>query len=72
MSNVPSKSARNVIQRDCIKKSRKGEIKQFTGIDQPYEEPQHPEVIIDTNKLSSHESLLCTAGSCFMNILPYR
>jgi adenylylsulfate kinase len=30
-----------------MKKSRKGEIKQFTGIDQPYEEPQHPEVIIN-------------------------
>lgn len=29
-------------------KARKGEIKEFTGIDSPYEPPIHPEVILDT------------------------
>jgi sulfate adenylyltransferase len=29
-------------------KARRGEIKDFTGIDDPYEAPQHPEVTLDT------------------------
>lgn len=29
-------------------KARRGEIKQFTGIDDPYEAPQQPELILDT------------------------
>ncbi|MDQ3019859.1 MAG: adenylyl-sulfate kinase [Bacteroidota bacterium] len=29
-------------------KARTGEIKNFTGIDSPYEEPENPELIIDT------------------------
>ncbi|MCC5876832.1 MAG: adenylyl-sulfate kinase [Candidatus Sumerlaeia bacterium] len=33
-------------------KARAGEIRQFTGIDAPYEEPQNPEVVVDTAKNS--------------------
>jgi len=29
-------------------KARRGEIKGFTGIDDPYEPPENPEVVIDT------------------------
>ena len=29
-------------------KARRGEVKDFTGIDSPYEVPDNPEVIIDT------------------------
>ena len=39
------------------KKARLGEIKGFTGIDAPYEEPVNPEIIIDTNQLSIEESV---------------
>jgi len=42
-------------QRDpkgLYKKARTGAIKQFTGIDSPYEAPQAPEVSLDTSKLS--------------------
>ena len=42
-------------QRDpkgLYKKARLGEIKGFTGIDAPYEEPTQAEIIIDTNQLS--------------------
>jgi len=38
-------------QRDTkglFKKARAGEIKEFTGISAPYEEPEHPEVRINT------------------------
>jgi sulfate adenylyltransferase len=29
-------------------KARRGEIKEFTGIDDPYEPPEHPEITLDT------------------------
>ena len=29
-------------------KARRGEIKGFTGIDDPYEAPEHPEAVLDT------------------------
>jgi adenylylsulfate kinase len=38
-------------------KARKGEITQFTGIDDPYEEPQHPEINVDTTNQSVKESI---------------
>jgi len=43
--------------KGLYKKARKGEITQFTGVDQPYEEPINPEIVIDTNKLSIDESV---------------
>ncbi len=33
-------------------KARAGQIKGFTGIDDPYEAPQNPEVVIDTGELT--------------------
>ena len=36
--------------KGLYKKARAGEIKQFTGIDDPYEEPLHPELTIETHK----------------------
>jgi len=38
-------------------KAKKGEIKGFTGIDDPYEEPLKPEVVVDTSKESVEESI---------------
>lgn len=43
--------------KGLYKKARAGEIKGFTGIDAPYEEPKKPEVTIDTDKLSLEESV---------------
>ncbi|MNO43783.1 putative adenylyl-sulfate kinase [compost metagenome] len=37
---------------------RSGQIKHFTGIDSPYEEPVHPEVIVETDKLTIEECVL--------------
>jgi len=36
-------------------KALRGEIKHMTGIDDPYEEPENPEVIVDTSIMSSDE-----------------
>ncbi|MFB3785136.1 MAG: adenylyl-sulfate kinase [bacterium] len=46
-------------QRDVkglYKKARAGEIKEFTGISDPYEEPLHPEVICETHRETPEES----------------
>ncbi|MCB1814047.1 MAG: adenylyl-sulfate kinase, partial [Candidatus Competibacteraceae bacterium] len=43
-------------QRDpkgLYKKARRGELKNFTGIDSPYEAPEAPEIHIDTTQLTS-------------------
>ena len=40
-------------QRDVkglYKKARKGELKNFTGIDSPYEKPEKPEIILNTHQ----------------------
>ena len=37
-------------------KARRGELKNFTGIDSPYEPPEKPEIYIDTTRNSSEES----------------
>ena len=37
-------------------KARAGELKNFTGIDSPYERPSQPEITIDTTELSVEEA----------------
>jgi len=37
-------------------KARRGELKNFTGIDSPYEPPEKPEIYLDTTSASSEES----------------
>jgi sulfate adenylyltransferase len=37
-------------------KARAGLIKGFTGVDDPYEAPQHPEVVVDTTELTPDEA----------------
>lgn len=42
--------------KGLYKKARAGEIKGFTGIDDPYEAPLKPEMVIDTSKVSPQEA----------------
>ena len=42
--------------KGLFKKARAGEIKGFTGVDDPYEEPPHPEVVCETEKETPEES----------------
>lgn len=47
------------IERDIkgmYKKAMKGEIKEFTGISDPYEEPSNPEILLQTDKETLEES----------------
>jgi adenylylsulfate kinase len=41
--------------KGLYKKARAGEIKEFTGISAPYEEPGNPEIIVDTDKATVEE-----------------
>ncbi len=43
--------------KGLYKKARAGEIKNFTGISAPYEEPQNPDLVIKTEKLSENEAV---------------
>jgi adenylylsulfate kinase len=43
--------------KGLYKKVRKGELKGFTGIDSPYEIPEVPEIVIDTENQSIEESV---------------
>ena len=43
--------------KGLYEKARKGLIKNFTGISDPYEEPKDAEVVIDTTKLSPEEAV---------------
>ena len=42
--------------KGLYKKARAGEIKDFTGINAPYEAPNNPEIVIDTDKHDVEES----------------
>jgi len=37
-------------------KARSGELKNFTGIDSPYEEPENAEIRIDTTEMNAEEA----------------
>jgi len=43
--------------KGMYKRARAGEIKNYTGIDSPYEEPKDPELIINTDRESLEKSV---------------
>jgi adenylylsulfate kinase len=42
--------------KGLYEKAFKGEIKEFTGVSDPYEEPSSPEIVVDTEELGPEES----------------
>jgi adenylylsulfate kinase len=43
--------------KGMYKKALAGEIKEFTGVDDPYEEPDRPELVVDTHAETLEESV---------------
>jgi bifunctional enzyme CysN/CysC len=43
--------------KNLYKKARAGEIREFTGIDAPYEAPDDPEIVVHTDKQTINESV---------------
>lgn len=54
--NTPLEVAEKRDVKGLYKKAREGKIKNFTGIDSPYEPPTEPELSIDTTELTADES----------------
>ncbi len=55
--DIPVEVAEKRDPKGLYKKARAGEIKDFTGISAPYEEPEHPELHIRTDKISVEEAV---------------
>jgi adenylyl-sulfate kinase len=53
-------------------RARRGEITHFTGIDDPYEAPAHPELVLDTTRLSPSEAVhkVLTMWAAMTSALP--
>jgi len=51
--DTPLEEAERRDEKGLYAKARSGELKNFTGIDSPYEPPEAPEIHIDTTKLSA-------------------
>jgi len=55
--NAPLKTCEERDIKGLYKKAREGKIKNFTGIDAPFEPPKTPDVEINTDKLDIRDSL---------------
>lgn len=53
--------------KGLYKKARAGEIKQFTGIDSPYENPEKPKIIIQT----ANKSINSSVETLLKGLIPY-
>jgi bifunctional enzyme CysN/CysC len=52
--------------KDLYKKARAGQIREFTGIDAPYEPPDDPEIVVHTDRQTVEESI----GTILEQLLP--
>ncbi|WP_028079236.1 adenylyl-sulfate kinase [Solimonas soli] len=55
--DVPLEEAEKRDPKGLYKKARAGEIKNFTGISDPYEAPQSPELVLPSHKMSVEEEV---------------
>lgn len=55
--NAPLSVCEGRDTKGLYKKAREGKIKNFTGIDAPFEAPENPDVEVNTDQLSIEESL---------------
>jgi bifunctional enzyme CysN/CysC len=54
--DTPLEVAETRDPKGLYKKARRGDLKNFTGIDSPYEPPQHAEVHVETTRLGPGEA----------------
>lgn len=55
--DVPLEVAEERDPKGLYKKARAGEIKNFTGIDDPYEAPEAPEIVLNSHEMSLEEEV---------------
>ena len=54
--DTPLEEAERRDVKGLYKKARAGELKNFTGIDSPYEAPANPEITVNTVELSAEDA----------------
>ena len=54
--DTPLSEAEKRDVKGLYKKARAGELKNFTGVDSPYEPPENPEIRIDTTELTAEQA----------------
>jgi bifunctional enzyme CysN/CysC len=54
--------------KGLYRKARSGELKNFTGIDSPYEPPEHPDIVVNTVEMTAEEA----ADHIIRHILPLK
>jgi bifunctional enzyme CysN/CysC len=54
--DTPLRIAEERDPKGLYQKARKGELKNFTGIDSPYEQPEQPDIRIDTTLITAHQA----------------
>ena len=54
--NTPLDVAESRDVKGLYKKARSGELKNFTGIDSPYEPPENPAITVDTTTMTAEEA----------------
>jgi bifunctional enzyme CysN/CysC len=54
--NTPLEVAETRDVKGLYKKARSGQLKNFTGIDSPYEAPEAAEIVVNTVELSAEEA----------------
>ena len=54
--DTPLSEAERRDVKGLYKKARAGELKNFTGVDSPYEPPEHAEIRIDTTRLTAEQA----------------
>jgi len=54
--DVPIEVAESRDPKGLYKKARSGALKNFTGIDSPYEKPENPDIHIESDKVSAEEA----------------
>ena len=60
--DTPLSEAEKRDVKGLYKKAREGQLKNFTGIDSPYEPPESPEIRIDTTSMSAEEAAEVIVG----------
>jgi bifunctional enzyme CysN/CysC len=54
--DTPIEEAERRDVKGLYKKARRGELPHFTGVDSPYEVPEHPEIRVDTTAMSAEQA----------------
>ena len=53
--DTPLEVAEERDPKGLYKKVRRGELRNFSGVDSPYETPEHPDMRLDTTRVSAEE-----------------